>query len=602
MSIGGEVPLPKGYRRVRAVGKDARRVRWLASEEASNALVSLLELPRDDRSLDSRWRSAELINNELLHHVIPWRPVASGDGRVFAVMPWVEGASLRELLEQEGCFEVSEALWILTQLCGAIAAADAVNLVCDGLDSGRVTIDSSGTPLLSEFGAGHANNDAPTHSDAPLLISRDFLSVATRPEAAQHALGVIVLELLLGKEIAARARGVTSQSAGRSLTSLDAFFSRAGTRFPPSLVGLLTRMLTQGAGEHWPSLEVVVREAEAVEGFDAVAARARLAARVARVRLRRELAEQLASYSASAVPGAPLLAVLPVPSRVHDQSSAGGGETPPPAIDHRRVTLRRIAVPVIVAGSLLTAVLFTWRNLTKRSENSGPPAPLQLDSVNPAVRPQAKDVPAIAQNGSSAPPETLASRPSPTLPMPARSAPSSPSTSRGSTAATLQRPEPTGSVAKPPASLSSTDSALLLAKPVAPDAPKTADKTQTSSDAGGPTSDRIKPPEAGGGAPRVDDYVEQARSAVAELLNGPSSSLPTAIETAPGQAFLAMLKQDKWPRPISVQSLQGSATEFIASYRIHGMFGEMQQWNARFTVTSSSRSGRWLRLMTWQRQ
>jgi hypothetical protein len=207
-----------------------------------------------------------------------------------------------------------------------------------------------------------------------------------------------------------------------------------------------------------------VREAEAVEGFDAVAASS--IARVARVR--RELQNSSRRTARLRFPARPSRGS----SRAVMCTSVQRGEA-----GHRRPitagTLRRIAVPVIVAGSLLTAVLFAWRNLTKRSKTQVRPpcsTPNQLSS--------GRRTPSIAKRlGTTG----AAIGPHPRY----RCQRSAPHRRRRVDRQQPATPEPT---VRREAARCLRPTPLLLAKPVAP--AQTADKTRRVTRAGPPRTGR----------------------------------------------------------------------------------------------------------------
>ena len=136
------------------------------------------------------------------------------EGRIYATQEWVEGSSLRELLDEHGPLDAESAAALVRLLLGALIALHKLDLVHGylSLDSIFVEQASNGnrTLRLADAGLGHLFvlenpeeivSDHPeffadrAHYMAPESISDGELSVLSDV----YAIGVILYELLVGK-------------------------------------------------------------------------------------------------------------------------------------------------------------------------------------------------------------------------------------------------------------------------------------------------------------------------------------------------------------------------------------------------------------------
>lgn len=193
----------------------------LASDGARVAIKILhLELVRSVDALTRFQREQEAI--ERLRHPNVVRALGNGtlaDGRPFLVLEYLEGPSLREVLQERGSLPPPEMLTLFSPLCEALTVAHEAGLVHRDVKASNVILARTpdGTrPVLLDFGLVKL-----TDQDGPgLTSSRSMLGTpaAMAPEQMRgqpvdartdvYALGLLAFHMLTGQPAFGGAPGV----------------------------------------------------------------------------------------------------------------------------------------------------------------------------------------------------------------------------------------------------------------------------------------------------------------------------------------------------------------------------------------------------------
>lgn len=145
-----------------------------------------------------------------LHHPHILTLIDSGEweGVPFFVMPYVDGPSLRKILERNDTLPVSQACEVLRDVAGALAAAHALGVVHRDVKPANVLLDGSHT-WVADFGVARALRDASGVRET-LVGSVIGTPAYMAPEqgagggdvdhrADLYALGAMAYELLTGR-------------------------------------------------------------------------------------------------------------------------------------------------------------------------------------------------------------------------------------------------------------------------------------------------------------------------------------------------------------------------------------------------------------------
>lgn len=208
------------YRVERKLGEGGMGLVYLAKHEALHKTVALKVLvtsTRLQRESVARFEREAIAAANLKHPNIAEATDFGQlpDGGLYLVMEYVEGTTLRELLDQKGKLEPHRALSILHQVGAALAAAHARDVVHRDLKPANIIV--SGTPedptlkvidfgiakLRSEtFGGGGGTGLTQTGTvfGTPEYMSPEqVMGQEVDARADQYALGVLAFELLTGK-------------------------------------------------------------------------------------------------------------------------------------------------------------------------------------------------------------------------------------------------------------------------------------------------------------------------------------------------------------------------------------------------------------------
>jgi serine/threonine protein kinase/WD40 repeat protein len=127
------------------------------------------------------------------------------DGVVYLIMEFVEGGTLRRLIDRDGPLPAAQVAAYGTQLLGALAAAHALGIVHRDVNPRNVMIASDGQVKLTDFGLAQIVGDSRLTSSGVVMGTQAYLA----PELFKHApitpaadlwsLGVTLYEAAVGR-------------------------------------------------------------------------------------------------------------------------------------------------------------------------------------------------------------------------------------------------------------------------------------------------------------------------------------------------------------------------------------------------------------------
>ena len=205
-----ESVLPDRYELVRELGRGGMATVYLAVDRRHDRRVALKVLsPELVSGVAARrfLREIELVAKLTHPHVLPLLDSGLVDDRPFYVMPFVEGKSLRDRLDEEGTLPVPEALGIARQVGEALACAHDAGIVHRDIKPGNILM-TGGIAVVTDFGIATA-----LERDADSKLTRPGHSLGTpgymSPEQGagdsdvdqrsdQYALACVLFEMLAG--------------------------------------------------------------------------------------------------------------------------------------------------------------------------------------------------------------------------------------------------------------------------------------------------------------------------------------------------------------------------------------------------------------------
>lgn len=198
----------KRYLILKQLGKGGMADVYLASDLILKREVAIKilrgELSSDPIALERFNREAGAVTSLTHPNIVDIYDVGEDNNRHYIVMEYVEGYSLKQLIQKRGPLPVKEAIWLIKQLSSALNEAHRNGIVHRDVKSQNVLIKPDGTVKLSDFGIALANDAMQLTSKDAVLGSVHYLA----PECAKgalatvqsdiYSLGVVLYEILSG--------------------------------------------------------------------------------------------------------------------------------------------------------------------------------------------------------------------------------------------------------------------------------------------------------------------------------------------------------------------------------------------------------------------
>ncbi len=229
--------LVEQYEIVREIGRGGMATVYLANDRKHRRTVALKVLLAElSEAIGADRFTREIRTVSRLHHphILPLYDSGEEDGVLFFVMPYIEGESLRELLDREGSTDLAFATTIARQVGGALDFAHSHGVVHRDVKPENIML-AAGQALLSDFGIARALSGeqlqtltaAGSTLGTPYYMSPEQASGERNIDGRSdlYALGCIAFEMLHGS---------------RPFEGLNPMATMAQhvTKAPPRLVGM----------------------------------------------------------------------------------------------------------------------------------------------------------------------------------------------------------------------------------------------------------------------------------------------------------------------------------------------------------------------------
>lgn len=198
----------------RLIGRGGMGVVYLAQHSSLGRRVALKVLPealsRDEQFTERFQREARALGSLSHPNIVGVHECGCIDGRFFFAMEFVEGGSLRNLLDHKA-LSPERALQIVPQLCDALQYAHAQGVVHRDIKPENILVDPNGVVKVADFGLAKIVGNEPAGYRA---LTRSDLVVGTlhymapeqveKPKEVDHradiySLGVVFYEMLTGE-------------------------------------------------------------------------------------------------------------------------------------------------------------------------------------------------------------------------------------------------------------------------------------------------------------------------------------------------------------------------------------------------------------------
>jgi serine/threonine-protein kinase len=198
------------YRLVREIGRGGMAVVYLADDLRHHRRVAIKFLqPELAQAVGSARFLREIeIAAQLVHpHVVPLYDSGDLDGRLFYVMPFIEGETLRQRLDRERQLPVDEALALGRQVASALEYAHTHGVVHRDIKPENILL-FEGEAMVADFGIARALSaaQAPRITGTGLVVGtpeymspEQALDEGADARSDQYSLACVLFEMLAGE-------------------------------------------------------------------------------------------------------------------------------------------------------------------------------------------------------------------------------------------------------------------------------------------------------------------------------------------------------------------------------------------------------------------
>src|SRR6266508_4031981 len=153
---------------------------YRAHDEELGVEIALKVLRPDlgsDPRIMERFRSELILARQVTHrNVVRIHDIGEHEGLRFLTMRYVEGRSLREILERDGRLEVERAVRIVRQVAEGLAQAHEAGVVHRDLKPANLLIDAQGDAFITDFGVARSVTQAGVTREGAVVGTPDYLS------------------------------------------------------------------------------------------------------------------------------------------------------------------------------------------------------------------------------------------------------------------------------------------------------------------------------------------------------------------------------------------------------------------------------------------
>ena len=181
---------------------------YLANDTILDRKVAIKVL-RGDLSNDEKFirrfkREALSVSNLSHPNIVEVYDVGEEDGNYYIVMEYIEGKTLKQLLQKRGALTLNEVIDIMTQLTDGLAHAHEAYIIHRDIKPQNIMIEDNGLVKITDFGIAMALNSTQLTQTNSVMGSVHYLP----PEQANgkgstvksdiYSLGILMYELLTG--------------------------------------------------------------------------------------------------------------------------------------------------------------------------------------------------------------------------------------------------------------------------------------------------------------------------------------------------------------------------------------------------------------------
>ncbi|MCH9015545.1 MAG: serine/threonine-protein kinase [Gemmatimonadetes bacterium] len=215
-------------------------------------------------------REIEIAANLTHPHILPLLDSGEAEGFLYYVMPYIEGETLRQLIEKEGELPVTEAVRIMREVVDALAFAHSHGVVHRDIKPDNVML-SGRHAMVTDFGVAKAVSEATGRqalTTAGVALGTPAYMAPEQATADPHvdhradiyAVGIVAYELLTGRT---PFTGATPQAMlARHVSEQVEPVSKHRAHVSAELEAVVMRCLEKHPADRWQSAEELLAALE----------------------------------------------------------------------------------------------------------------------------------------------------------------------------------------------------------------------------------------------------------------------------------------------------------------------------------------------------
>jgi ketosteroid isomerase-like protein len=252
-----------GHRIEEAIGKGGMGIVYRATELRLDRQVALkLVAPEaaGDSAIRERFRQEAALTAQLDHpNVVPMYEAGEADGVLYMTMRWVEGTSLRDLIDRGGPLDPGRATALIARVAAALDAAHANGLIHRDVKPSNVLVTSSDHVYLTDFGLTRRTDPRVTPLTRPgqLVGTVDYMAPEqieggpVDPRTDVYSLGCMLYEAVTGQPPFRRDNALATLRAQLQDPAPSA--TDQASNVPPMLADVMQRAIAKQPADRCPS-------------------------------------------------------------------------------------------------------------------------------------------------------------------------------------------------------------------------------------------------------------------------------------------------------------------------------------------------------------
>jgi eukaryotic-like serine/threonine-protein kinase len=177
-----------------------------ANRPATYAVKMLRPCWQNDHEAIRLLRREAKVAQSISHpHLVPVLSGSLSETPRLLVMPWLDGASVRDRLAAGQPFDAPKALWIVRQAAEALDALYAAGWMHGDVTPGNIHVSPTGHVTLIDLSFARRTHETGSAVDRPIMgtcsyIAPEYLTSAFRADVRSdlYSLGVVLFEMLSG--------------------------------------------------------------------------------------------------------------------------------------------------------------------------------------------------------------------------------------------------------------------------------------------------------------------------------------------------------------------------------------------------------------------